>query len=288
GVDYSLFYLKREREERAAGKGARAALEAAAATSGRSVLISGLTVMVAMAGMLVTGDKTYLSFGIATMMVVAVAMLGSLTVLPAVLSKLGDRVEKGRIPFIGRRRRERSENRFWSAILSPALRRPAISAVAATAVLLALATPVLHVHTAESGLDSLPRSIATVTTIDRIQQAFPGNVVPAIVAIKGNADSPRLTAAVHELSRQALASGQAKRPIEVDVNHDRTVTRVTIPLVGNGTDAKSTGALHTLRDRILPATVGTVPGAVWAVTGGTANSVDGNALLKHSWPFVFA
>jgi len=288
GVDYSLFYLKREREERAAGKGARAALEAAAATSGRSVLISGFTVMVAMAGMLVTGDKTYLSFGIATMMVVAVAMLGSLTVLPAVLSKLGDRVEKGRIPFIGRRRRERSENRFWSAILSPALRRPAISAVAATAVLLALATPVLHVHTAESGLDSLPRSIATVTTIDRIQRAFPGNVVPAIVAIKGNADSPRLTAAVHELSRQALASGQAKRPIEVDVNHDRTVTRVTIPLVGNGTDAKSTGALHTLRDRILPATVGTVPGAVWAVTGGTANSVDGNALLKHSWPFVFA
>src|SRR5581483_7121557 len=258
------------------------------ATSGRSVLISGFTVMVAMAGMLVTGDKTYLSFGIATMMVVAVAMLGSLTVLPAVLSKLGDRVEKGRIPFIGRRRRERSENRFWSAILSPALRRPAISAVAATAVLLALATPVLHVHTAESGLDSLPRSIATVTTIDRIQRAFPGNVVPAIVAIKGNADSPRLTAAVHELSRQALASGQAKRPIEVDVNHDRTVTRVTIPLVGNGADAKSTGALHTLRDRILPATVGTVPGAVWAVTGGTANSVDGNALLKHSWPFVFA
>ena len=107
GVDYSLFYLKREREERAAGKGTRAALEAAAATSGRSVLISGLTVMVAMAGMLFSGDKTYLSFGIATMIVVAVAMLGSLTVLPALLSRLGDKVEKGRIPFIGRLRRER-------------------------------------------------------------------------------------------------------------------------------------------------------------------------------------
>src|SRR5207253_5493183 len=109
GVDYSLFYLKREREERAAGKGHRAALEAAAATSGRSVLISGVTVMVAMAGMLLSGDKTYLSFGIATMAVVAAAMLGSLTVLPALLAKLGDRVEKGRIPFLGRLRRRSGE-----------------------------------------------------------------------------------------------------------------------------------------------------------------------------------
>src|SRR5512133_4325084 len=91
GVDYSLFYLKREREERAAGRGPRAALEAAAATSGRSVLISGVTVMIAMAGMLFTGDKTFMGFGVATMLVVAVAMLGSLTVLPALLSRLGDR-----------------------------------------------------------------------------------------------------------------------------------------------------------------------------------------------------
>src|SRR5206468_3814596 len=96
----------REREERAAGRSPRAAIEAAAATSGRSVLVSGLTVIASMAGMLFSGDKTYLSFGIGTMTVVAVAMLGSLTVLPAVLSRLGDKVEKGRIPFLARRRRE--------------------------------------------------------------------------------------------------------------------------------------------------------------------------------------
>ena len=119
GVDYALFYLKREREERAAGKGHRAALEAAAATSGRSVLISGVTVMIAMAGLLFTGDKTFVSFGVATMLVVAVAMIGSLTVLPAMLSKLGDRVEKGRIPFLGRFRRPSGENRVWSWILTP-------------------------------------------------------------------------------------------------------------------------------------------------------------------------
>jgi RND superfamily putative drug exporter len=288
GVDYSLFYIKREREERAAGRDERAALEAAAATSGRSVLISGFTVIVAMAGMLVTGDKSYFSFGISAMMVVAVAMLGSLTVLPAVLSKLGDRIERGRIPYLSRLRRESGENRFWSAVLTPALRKPVVAVVASTAVLLALATPVLHVHTVQSGLDSLPKDIPTVATIDRIQTAFPGNVVPAIVAIKGTPDSPQIMAAVHDLSVEALASGQAKQPIEVDVNHDRTVTRVTIPLVGNGTNSKSTDALATLRDRILPETVGTVPGATWAVTGGTANSVDGNDLLKRSWPIVFA
>ena len=104
GVDYSLFYLRREREERAAGRGERAALEVAAATSGRAVLISGLTVIVAMAGMFISGDKTFISFAEGTILVVAIAMFASLTVLPAMLAWLGDRVEKGRIPFLGRRR----------------------------------------------------------------------------------------------------------------------------------------------------------------------------------------
>ena len=104
GVDYALFYMRRERDERRAGRSAGAALQAAAATSGRAVLISGFTVMIAMAGMFFSGDKTFMSFAIGTMLVVFVAMIGSLTVLPAVLSALGDRIEKGRIPFLGRRR----------------------------------------------------------------------------------------------------------------------------------------------------------------------------------------
>jgi uncharacterized membrane protein YdfJ with MMPL/SSD domain len=288
GVDYSLFYIKREREERAAGKGHRAALEAAAATSGRSVLISGVTVMIAMAGMLFSGDKTYLSFGIATMIVVAVAMLGSLTVLPALLSKLGDRVEKGRIPFLGRFRRQSGDNRFWSAILTPALRHPLVSAIAAAAVLLAMAVPVLSLHTAQSGLDSLPKGVATVGTIDKIQKAFPGSAAPAIVAIKANTDAPATVVAIGELRKQALASGQMRGPIEVDVNSAHTVARVAIPLEGKGTDATSTAALKTLRNEILPATIGKLPGATYAVTGGTAASADANALLKRSAPLVFA
>ena len=287
GVDYSLFYLKREREERAAGKSHRAALEAAAATSGRSVLISGVTVMIAMAGMLFSGDKTYLSFGIATMLVVAAAMIGSLTVLPAVLSRLGDRVEKGRIPFLGRFRRQSGDNRFWSAILTPALKHPLISAIAAAAVLIVMALPALHIHTATSGLDSLPKGVATVATIDKIQKAFPGSAAPALVAIKANTDAPATIKAIDKLRTQALASGQMQGPIEVDVNASHTVARVAIPLKGQGTDAVSTHALKTLRTEILPATIGKLPGATYAVTGGTAASADANALLKRSWPLVF-
>jgi uncharacterized membrane protein YdfJ with MMPL/SSD domain len=126
GVDYSLFYLRREREERAAGRSASASLAAAAATSGRAVLISGATVLIAMAGLFLSGDKTFISFSMGTMMVVAVAMIGSLTVLPAVLAKLGDRVEKGRIPFVDRLRRKDGESRLWGAVLDRVLRRPVV------------------------------------------------------------------------------------------------------------------------------------------------------------------
>ena len=287
GVDYSLFYLKREREERAAGKGHRAALEAAAATSGRSVLISGVTVMIAMAGMLFSGDKAYFGFGIGTMMVVGIAMLGSLTVLPALLAKLGDRVEKGRIPFLGRLGRNQGENRFWSAILNPVMRHPVVSAVASAAILVAMALPVLHIHTAESGLNALPKSAPTAETIFKVQDAFPNNTDPALVAIQGDIGAKETQQAISNLERQAVATGQMHGPIEVDVNASKTVARVAIPLNGEGTDSESNRALQTLRNDVLPATIGTVDGASWAVTGGTAGSYDENSLLKSKAPLVF-
>ena len=147
GVDYSLFYLRREREERAAGHDPRTSLEIAAATSGRAVLISGLTVMVAMAGMFISGDNAFISFAYGTMIVVAIAMFASLTVLPAMLAWLGDRVEKGRLPFIGRRRRPAGQSRFWSALTERVMRRPVLSIALAGGFLVALAIPALHMKT---------------------------------------------------------------------------------------------------------------------------------------------
>jgi uncharacterized membrane protein YdfJ with MMPL/SSD domain len=284
GVDYSLFYIKRWREERAAGKEPDAALAAAAATSGRSVLISGFTVLTAMAGLFFAGDKTYLSFGIATMIVVGVAMLGSLTVLPALLSKLGPRVDKGRIPFVHRFRNDAGSSRLWKAILRPTLKHPVAAVAVAGGLLVVLAIPAFQLHTAQSGLDSLPKSAPTVNTIQRIQDAFSnGNVAPAVVAVK-----PVDRQAIAALKTQMLATGQARKPIDVEVSRSQDVARVTIPLVGDGVNAKSNAALETLRNDVLPATIGKVPNATYAVTGPTAQSVDQNSLLKSKAPIVFA
>jgi uncharacterized membrane protein YdfJ with MMPL/SSD domain len=288
GVDYSLFYIKRWREERAAGREPTAALEAAAATSGRSVLISGFTVLVAMAGMFFAADKTYLSFGIATIIVVGVAMLGSLTVLPALLAKLGTRVDKGRIPFVHRFRNDAGGSRFWAAILRPVLRHPVVAVVLAGGALLLLALPAFRMHTAQSGFEALPKNAPTVETIQRIQRDFSnGNVAPALVAVQADTDLPRTQRAIAALKRQALASGQAKTPIDVDISASHDVARIEVPLVGSGVDSKSNEALATMRDDVLPATIGQLPNATWAVTGLTAQSVDQNALLKSKAPIVF-
>ena len=176
GIDYSLFYLRREREERAAGRSEHAALEAAAATSGRAVLVSGITVLVAMAGMFLSGDKTFMSFSIGAMMVVAVAMIGSLTVLPALLGKLGDRVEKGRIPFLHRLRSKNGESRVWNAILTAVLRRPVVSAVAAGAVLVALTIPAFSLNTTTTGVDDI--SIPEIAAAEEVRRRLPGRELP--------------------------------------------------------------------------------------------------------------
>ena len=286
GIDYSLFYLRREREERAAGRSEHAALEAAAATSGRAVLVSGITVLIAMAGMFLSGDKSFMSFSIGTMMVVAVAMIGSLTVLPALLGRLGDKVEKGRIPFVHRLRSKNGESRVWGAILDRVLRRPVVSAVAAGAVLIALTVPALSLNTTTTGLDDI--SIPEIEPMKRLDDAFPGGNDPATVAIKANdVRAPQVQDAIVALKKEALATGQLKGPIEVEASRDNTVATVDITLVGSGTDAESQAALATLREDVLPSTLGEVEGVEYAVTGTTALDKDWEDKMKTSAPLVF-
>ena len=289
GVDYSMFYLKREREERRSGKGERAALEAAAATSGRAVLISGLTVMVAMAGMFFTGDPTFKSFGLATMMVVAVVVLGSLTVLPALLSKLGDKVDKPRIPFLGRRRRQDGESRLWNAILDPVLKHPVVATIAAGGALLALAAPALHLHTAQPGPETFPKSIPVMKVYDQMQKSFPGGSIPAVVMVKtGDTSAPAVRSAIAQLRRDAVATGKFHEPTSVSVNDRGTIATVFLPIDGTGTDNASTRALTTLRDDVIPASVGKLANADVGVTGLTAQSRDFNVQMKAAAPIVFA
>jgi len=288
GVDYSIFYLKRERQERAAGRSERAALEAAAATSGRSILISGLTVMVAMAGMFLTGDATFASLGLATIIVVAIAMLGSLTVLPALLSRLGDGVDRVRIPLVGRLRREDGEGRFWGVVVDGVLRRPLRSAVVSGGLLVALAIPALQLHLATPGPDTLPQSLPAVQTYTRMQQAFPGKAIAANVVVKApNVNAPAVRAAIRKFERRALGSGRTHAPITVDVNNDATVANITVPIDGKGADAASNASVAALRDTVVPETLGELTGAESGVTGWTAQWQDWTTQIKSKLPIVF-
>jgi uncharacterized membrane protein YdfJ with MMPL/SSD domain len=289
GVDYSMFYLRREREERESGRSESAALAAAAATSGRAVMISGLTVMIAMAGMYLAGASTFQSFATGTILVVAVAVVGSLTVLPATLAWLGDRVEKGGVPIIKDQPWNAGESALWSRILNPVLRHPVVSVLAAGGLLVVLSIPAFSLHTANPGVETLPQDLSVIKTYNRMQEVFPGGPIPAIVAVSADdVTSPEVKAAIADLRNQAASSPHFEQPITTDVSADRTVAQVSIPLAGDGSDSKSTAALAALRDGLIPATVGSVPGVTADVTGYTADSEDFTDTMKSHAPLVFA
>ena len=291
GVDYSLFYMRREREERAAGRDEQAALQAAAATSGRSVLVSGITVIAAMAGMYLAGDKTFASMATGTILVVAVAVLGSLTVLPALLSKLGDRVMKGRVPFVARRR----ESAVRAAGVgrdrrSRAARARSSSVVVAGGVVVALVVPAFGLHTSVPGLQGLPKGLPIVQTLNRIDSGLPRRSAAGagrdpgarrhLAAGPGRDRTPRAASARERARCTSRSRSRSTRRTDVAV--------VSVPLSGKGTDSTSYAALDTLRGEVIPATVGQLPGVKAQVTGMTAGSKDFNDSMKAHLPLVFA
>jgi putative drug exporter of the RND superfamily len=317
GVDYSLFYLKREREERRRGLEGRDALHRAAGTSGQAVLVSGGTVLIAMAGMLLAGNKIFTSLGIGAMLVILVSMVGSVTVLPALLGKLEDRVDRGLVAVLAagfgrivprrvrssrllvhlttrrtilqRVKGDRSDSRLWNLALRPALRFPVAAAVLSAGVLVLLTLPALGIHTKLPGISDENDKLAVAQTYDRIQAAFPGSTLPAEVVVKApDVTTPVVRTALARLKHDALATGLMQRPIETRVNAAHTVAEVSVPLAGSGDDSTSMNALAALRDRVIPASVGAVPGAEVAVTGETAGDHDFNVEMKSHAPLVFA
>jgi uncharacterized membrane protein YdfJ with MMPL/SSD domain len=289
GVDYSMFYIRREREERAAGRSAEAALEAAAATSGRAVLISGLTVMVAVAGMFFTGAAGFRGIATGTILVVATSVIGSVTVLPALLSKLGDRIEKGRVPFLRGMRREPGAGRVWNAVLTPVLRRPVVASVAAVGLLVALAIPAFSMHTVQPGTRDFPQSMPILQTQRAIEEAFPGGPMPAQIVVKADRVGTSSVAHAFEAFRdRALASRVVHDPITIQLATPQ-VAIVSAPLAGRGDDATSNRALTILRQEIIPATLGHAHGVQTIAVGGqTASGKDYNDTLRAHGPIVFA
>jgi uncharacterized membrane protein YdfJ with MMPL/SSD domain len=285
-----MFYMRRMMEERDSGRSSADALEVAAATSGRAVLVSGLTVMIAMAGMFFAGSIVFTGFAVGTILVVAVSVLGSLTVLPAALSKLGDKVEKGRVPVIGRmRHRNHGESRVWNFVLDRVLRRPVLSLVLAGALLVGLAIPALSLNTVNPGFNSLPRDLAVMQTYDKMMVAFPGGPQPAVVAVQADdVTRPDVQAGIDEMTREAIATGQMAEPVTTDVSPDKSVAVVSIPMQGDGTDPRSEAALASLRESIVPGTIDRVSGTQTDVTGITAGSKDFNDSMRSHLPIVFA
>ena len=289
GVDYSLFYLRREREERAGGRESRPALLRAAATSGQAVLISGITVLIAMAGMFIAGNKIFTGIAIGTMIVVLCAIVGSLTVLPAAMSKLGDRVDRGRVPFLGRRKHSAGESRFWGFVLDRVLRRPVASLVLAGGLLLAAASPLLSMHTKLPSFTDMPRDLPIIQTYRAVVAAFPGAPTPADLVVQApDVRAPTVQAGIAKLEQAAVASGRLFQPIVVVESPDHTVADIRIPVAGDGDNAASLAALATLRNDILPRTLGTVDGVSYAVAGETAGTHDFNEQMKSRMPWVIA
>jgi RND superfamily putative drug exporter len=292
GVDYAMFYSRRVMEERDRGHSAEDAVAIAAGTSGRAVLISGMTVMTAMAGLLFAGNPIFVGFGIGTMLVVAVAMLASLTFLPAMLAFLSRKnwLEKGRVPFITKRRHaNKGESRVWAAVLSRVLKRPALSTALAGGLLVALTIPALGMQLKNPGFDGYSRSQPVIQTQDRLQAAFPGGAVPAMTVIKADdVTAAPVHSAIEQLHDRALATGRLSEPSHVEISPDKTVAVVALSVAGSGTDAASERSLETLRSEVVPATVGKLPGAEVAVTGVTAGSKDFLDAMTARAPLVFA
>jgi RND superfamily putative drug exporter len=286
GIDYSLFYLRREREERQAGRTPHSALLRAARTSGQAVLISGGTVLIAMAGMFVSGNSLFTTIGLGTMIVVLAAMIGSLTVLPALLHRLGDRVEWGRIRILQRGVRD---DGMWGRVVGAVLRRPWTALLLAGGGLFVLALPALGMHTKLPNFTDFPQDLKIVRTYERIQAAFPGSQTPASVVVRApKVDAPRMQTAYDLFRRRALATGELYAPFTVTINPDRTVAVIDFAIAGNGDNSASVAALKTLRDTVIPPIAATLPDTEVAVTGVTAGTYDFNQQMRSRLPFVFA
>jgi putative drug exporter of the RND superfamily len=287
GVDYSLFYLRREREERARGRSPAEALRIAAGTSGRAILISGLTVMVTLAGLFLTGLSVFDGIGLGSIAVVGIAVAGSLTVLPALLSWLGPRAEGGRIPLL-RRRTEARPSRLWAALVRRVVAHPLAWGAVTAMALLALAAPALSMRIGYPPIDA-PAELPVVQTMARVQQAFPQGPSPAEVVVTGSGlRGPAMARAITELDARATPGGAIRPPVTTSVIAGGRGIVISVPLAGTGTGTASDDALLTLRGHILPSTVGTVPGVSYAVTGTTAGNYDFIQRMHSRAPIVFA
>ena len=289
GVDYSLFYLTRVREERGRGRGTVDAARIAAETSGRAVVISAATSLVALAGLYLAGDAIFAALGTGVILAVAVSMLGSVTALPALLARLGRAVDRPRVPLLWRLTARGGEPRLWPALLAPALRAPRITLLLGLVTLAALAAPALGMSLRHATADDLPRTIAAVRGYDRLLAAFPGQgeahrVVVAAPAERADAVRSALAGLVRALREDPLFEVDPEPEIRLSADRSVSAMELAYPFPFGAPQAEE--SLAALRDRLLPEAVGGIPGVEYAVGGELADSVDYTALQSRRLPWV--
>ncbi len=287
GIDYSLFVLSRFREERARGREKLDAIAAAASTASRAVLFSGIAFILAMTGMLLVPSTILRSLAAGAILVAVVSIVAALTLLPAVLSLLGDRVNALRIPYFGRAAVGPSESRFWSRIVSGVMRRPALSLALAAALLVAAALPALTLAVGSAGPSTLPDRFESKQGFLLLNEEFPSaGVDPVHIAVSGDVGSAEARAAIERLEAEA-----GRQPIfgepAVETNEAGNLARISLPIGGDSIAEEATEAVRDLRANVVPRAFAGIDAEV-AVGGATAEEIDYHDTMSSWLPIVFA
>ncbi len=310
-VDYSLFMITRFRVERRNGRDRVKAIEVSSSTAGRAVFFSGLAVMISLAGLVTLGVSLFTSMAIGTISVVAVSVIGSLTFLPATLSILGDRVNLGRpstwLPrLLGalphgptsrrglsamatiHRRSERDEGSgFWGGLVSAVMARPIRLTILSAAILLALASPVLHLRTGITDITGFPDSIDGVAGVKLLDEKWPEGTELQLAVVVTRADQPETQAAIERLKVQGLEVQGLHEPVELTPSRDGKVALVSFTMAGGQNDEVNRNLVRQVRSELNPSVFSGLPDVRTYVTGGAAYSVDVTQLYADGIPTIF-
>ncbi len=285
GIDYSLFVISRYREERGRGLVKDAAIKVAGATASRSVLFSGGTFVVALFGMLIVPTTIMRSLAAGAIIVGVVSVAAALTLLPALLSLVGDRVNALRVPFLGRNlgRADAAEGRLWRAVIDRVLRRPALSLALSAGLMLAAAVPILGLHIGQNGVTSLPNDLPSKQGYLALQREFPAqNPYPAKIVVQGGSTSRTELARL----RARLAADRRFGPGTIQTGRDR-ISVLSLPVRGDAVGGKAISAVRDLRTHVIPAVVDG-GGARVFVGGKTAETADYFDAVTKPTPYVIA
>jgi uncharacterized membrane protein YdfJ with MMPL/SSD domain len=285
-VDYSLFMITRFRTERRHGRAKPDAIRVASATAGRAVFFSGLAVMFSIGGLFLLNDTLFRSMAIGTISVVLIAVIGSLTFLPATLAILGDGVNRLRVPILGRPRPEGSG--IWAVIVRGVMRRPVLAFVLAGGLLLVMAIPALRLHMGQSDFASFPDKIDAVAGVNLLDEKWrEGSTLQLQVAVT-KANEPATKAAIDEMSKRILAIPGVHPPAETTMSVDGTVALVSYVMAGGRNDEANRAIVREVRQEVVPQTVGALDGVRGYVTGDVAFTLDVVDFYSNGIPMVMA